>query len=410
MDGGYPVITTFRTARRSLRDERGLALPAALIALLILSSLMVAFVFLSQTEPVIAANQARVAQARTFAESGLERGIWALNPGGGTPGGGGLAVPGTNAAAAAPYDGNTFIQVNSAGGFTLKVTGTNANQVTIESVGWTPSPTSPDLKAHRKITATLMRLTNVPKDAPCALCVKGALDLSGNSTIDGRPSSGSSCGNKVGTYTQGATTMNTNSNIFGADGNNAANQTTDIIQNQPAANFDAFTFTNGDLDALKALAKANGTYYQGNVTFNSSNQVKNGIVFVDTVSGNNIPTDVSQQNTSDFASVSINGNPFVDPTGFHGILVVNGGLSISGNMTVHGLLYAVNDFNYTGTGTGGINGLVISQNIRDTVASSVDTTAGGNSQITFNCMDAQGDGYFPQGWFLQTGTYKEVSD
>jgi hypothetical protein len=396
--------------QRGLVNERGIALPAALIALLILSSLMVAFVFLAQTEPVIAANQARVAQARTFAESGLERGIWALNPVGGTPGGGGLAVPGVGAVAAAPYDGTAFMQVNVAGGFTLKITGTTANEVAIESVGWTPSPTSPEIKAHRKITATLQRLTNLPKDAPCALCVKGALDLSGTSIIDGRPAAGSPCGTKVGTYTSGATTRTPDSDIYGADGNNTANQGTDIVENQPTANFDDFTFTNHDLDALKALAKANGTYFRGNVTFNSSNKVKNGVVFVDTVSGNNIPTDVSQQNTSDFASVSINGNPFVDPTGFHGIMVVNGGLTINGSMTVHGLLYAVNDFNYTGTGTGSLNGLVISQNIRDTVASSVDTTAGGNSNITFNCADAQGAGYFPQGWFLQAGTYKEVSD
>lgn len=404
------MITNVRTIRESLGDERGIALPAALIALMILTSLMVAFVFLSQSEPVIAANQARVAQARTFAESGMERGIWALNPGGGTPGGGGLAVPAANVVAAAPYDGTTFIQLTTVGGFMLKITGTTADEVAIESVGWTPSPNSTDIKAHRKIAASLRRLTNVPKEAPCALCVKGALDLSGNSSIDGRPSAGTACGNKVGTYTQGTTTQNNNSDIYGADGNSTANQATDIVQNQPASNFDAFTYTNDDLDALKTLAKANGTYYQGAVAFNSSNQVKNGIVFIDTVSGNHIPTDQTQQNTSDFASVSINGNPFIDPTGFHGIIVANGGISISGNMTIHGLLYAVNDFNYSGTGTGSISGLVISQNIRDTIASSVDSTTVGNSAITFNCADAQGAGYLSQGWFLKTGSYKEVSD
>ena len=36
---------------------------------------------LAQTEPVIAANQLRVAQARANAESGMERALWALSEG-----------------------------------------------------------------------------------------------------------------------------------------------------------------------------------------------------------------------------------------------------------------------------------------------------------------------------------------
>ncbi len=399
-----------RTARSSLTDERGLALASALIALMILSSLMLAFALLAQTEPVIAANHARVAQARTFAESGLERGVWALNQPSGAPGGGGLAVPGANVVAAAPYDGQTFIRINSAGGFTLKITGSTPTEALIEAVGWTPAPAAAETKAHRKVTATLQRLTDVARNAPCALCVKGTLAVSGRSTIDGRPSGGSSCGNKAGAGALHSITGNTTSSIYGADGNDTPNETADVVQDQPASSFDAFTFTTADLDALKALAKANGTYYTGRVTFDDANRLANGIVFVDTASGNTIPPDPSQQNPSDFASVDIRGTPFVDPTGFHGVLVVNGGLGITGGMILHGLVYALGEFNDTGSASGSINGLVISQNIRDTIPSSVDSTAGSNSTITFDCTDARGAGYLPSGWFLRAGTYKEVGD
>ena len=178
---------------------------------------------------------------------------------------------------------------------------------------------------------------------------------------------------------------------------------------------------------LRELAKKNGTYfgpgypngtaagspeYTGSVTFNSGNKVKNGIVFVDTVSGTDIPTTQSLQNPSDFASVSINGNPFVSGD-FQGWLIVNGSLAISGNMQINGLVYAVNDLIYNGTGTGEIRGLAISQNVRDTTATAIssdDSTTTGNSRIKFNCTNLNPPTGAPNGFALVPGTYRELSD
>src|SRR5438045_2189371 len=62
-------------------DERGIAMPLALITLLILSGLVVGFSALAATEPTIAGNQLATTQARALAEAGVERAIWALkNP------------------------------------------------------------------------------------------------------------------------------------------------------------------------------------------------------------------------------------------------------------------------------------------------------------------------------------------
>jgi type II secretory pathway component PulK len=60
-----------------LRDQQGIALPMALLTLLILSTLVIAFAMLATSEPLIATNQKRVAQARAIAESGLERAMGA---------------------------------------------------------------------------------------------------------------------------------------------------------------------------------------------------------------------------------------------------------------------------------------------------------------------------------------------
>jgi hypothetical protein len=216
---------------------------------------------------------------------------------------------------------------------------------------------------------------------------------------------------------------------MGADGNTTDNQAgSDYLQNQTdPALFNGITLDAGNFKMLRELAKKNGTYfgpgypngtaagspaYTGSTTFSSSNNVKNGIVFVDTVSGTDIPTNPSAQNPSDFASLDIHGNPFLSGD-FSGWIIVNGSLSISGNMAIKGLVYAVNDLTYNGTGTGEIRGLAISQNIRDTTATSIssdDSTTTGNSRIKFNCANLNPPPGAPVGFALVPGTYRELSD
>jgi len=53
----------------------------ALIVMAILTALMTAFAVLATSEPQIASNQVASAQARTLAESGVERAVWALTVG-----------------------------------------------------------------------------------------------------------------------------------------------------------------------------------------------------------------------------------------------------------------------------------------------------------------------------------------
>src|SRR5262249_7262811 len=153
---------------------------------------------------------------------------------------------------------------------------------------------------------------------------------------------------------------------------------------------------------------------KGSVTFNADNKIPNGVVFIDTVSGNDITAEGITPATpsSDFANVSIHGNPPASPTGiFSGILFVNGSLSIDGNFKMHGLVYAQNDISYHGVGTGGVWGAMISRNIRERVATSIHSDLLGNALVNYNCAYAKtGGGKLENKWGIEKGTYKELSD
>ena len=412
-------MSNFRLNVELLRDQRGVALPMALLALLILSTLVISFALLATSEPLIATNQKMVAQARAVAESGLEQAIWALNnptDANGLP----SPLPGT---VPSPYDGSTAIPISNSSGtqigvaFVTVTPGTNLNERNVTTVGWVPTNTPK--AARQKIQATVSRFIFSGNPPPASLTVQGQINITGNTNIDSRPDQ--SCGAKDGTWSVGSTAVGGSGSVYGADGNNTAGQSapsgiTDVKQNVPTSAFAPFILKNQDLNSLKAMAKAAGTYYSGagvsSLTFNAGNSLPNGIIFIDTVSGLNV--DVNGANTtatSDLASVAIHGNAPADPSGiFRGMIIVAGTLSISGDFHGRGMVYAVNDLTYTGTGTGLIEGAVMSQNIRDISSTTIDTNTGGNSSIVYNCGYASNPGgQMSQGFTVQPGTYKEVS-
>ena len=426
-----------------LSNQRGVALPMAILALLMLSALVIGFSVLSATEPTIANNQLMVAQARAVAEAGVEQAIWALNnPAAGIP----TPIARADGAAAAPYDGTQLVPVFNGGinigGFMVTVTGPTQPPLPpnglgvaerrITSVGWVPNatPTNP----HQKITVTVWNPQLLLPDPPAALSVRGELEVGGTSIVDSTLDT--SCGKKVGTLTTGKTELkDAATTVWGAtDNNTVPNQVTDanngpipanagdVVKNLATSSFDKFILTDSDINALRAYAKANGTYLQGSVTYNAGNKIPNGLVFVDTVSGSNITQEGITPATlsSDFGSVRIDGNPAADPSGiFSGWLFVNGSLSVNGAFVAHGMLYAQNDIVYHGIGTGRVEGAMMSRNIRDLSSTSIDSDLLGNAKIVYNCAYARtGGGINPiNRWTMETGPtacaagkcYKEVS-
>lgn len=381
-------------------------MPLTLIALVILTALMIALAVLTQSEPVIAANQYRGAVARALAESAVERGVWALTAGSRTNGG--VDPPSVGAGAGPPYDGATPITIG-AGGFTLKITGVSRSEVKIEAVGWTPSNTSPE-SAYRNITANLMRFPDFGHNAPCAVCVKGDLDVTDSGSIDTRGDT--SCGRKYGAYTAGNTATLGAASIWGAvDGNDASNDTTDVVINAGASDFDAFSFGPQHLATLRQMAKVSGTYigpgsppagqssWSGAVTFDAAHPIiRHGVVFVDTISGN-APT---PDNPADYANVGFQSSAF-SVGSFEGWIIVMGNVTaLNASGPIRGLLYVMNALTSSG-GADPVDGLVVVQSLEGTGRSQIDLP------VSFNCANANGAGKIPGGWFLVPGSYKEVS-
>src|SRR2546428_6712350 len=116
------------------------------------------------------------------------------------------------------------------------------------------------------------------------------------------------------------------------------------------------TLSDSDMVTLKAMAKARGTYYQptspgGKVTFTSP--PPNGIVFVDTYSGN--PLSPSSP-SSDLSSPLVDIHGWGNSAPFKGWLIAAGTIARCGNTAGAGPLYSPHDRTLPGTGHRNIAG------------------------------------------------------
>ena len=411
--------------RRELRavfaQERGTALPLALLILSLLASLTTAFIAMSSTEPLIAANLKTTDQALSLAEAGVERARWALNNSTAPSSGLTSPLPGTMPS---PYGGDLVALGTGAYQVTVS-TGASANERTIVATGTAlrngatlpgsaPIPQA-DVAAQRVVQVTLQAPPSPSTTAgnlPGALSVGGSVQVSGNSSISG---GSTTCGAKTGitttdypiacpTCSTNTVTQNGNASVTGSPSG------TGTITNPQ---FAQYTFSASDLSALRALAQSSGTYIKP-TTNSVSLTLGNGLTFVDTVNGQAFSGGSSSDPYSGFdqsadasklPSVSIAGNN----TG-SGWLIVIGGLQMAGNSSYTGLIYAYNDFQASGNTH--ITGAIVSKNAVDTVATVIDTQTTGNSSITYSC-DAvtTGGGYLPTGltsptFSLKAGTWR----
>jgi hypothetical protein len=382
-------------------DQRGAALPLAAITIALLASLLISLATMSATEPVIASNQLLSAQALALAEAGIERALWAVHRPDAPDG---LPSPLPNTVPA-PYDGNRLIALAvdgiAAGGFRLTVRpGAAPNERQVLSVGWAPTDDVRDIrpKGQRRITATLWRVRVPAELAPCALCVLGDMAVDDAVTVDSRADL--RCGGgKIGAWSTGAASLAPTARVLGSDGNDVPNEAGDYQQAQSARTAAAWTFESADLLALKRLARARGTYYQGAVVFDSSRPAPEGLIFVDTSTGGATAATPTDQ----LARVEIRGGAF------RGWLVVTGTLEISGDARVRGLAYALDGFAYRGEAPGGIEGQVVAAGLRGGGVSFSRT--GGGSALMFDCAAARdGDGTVPAGWRVKAGSYRTDPD
>ena len=384
-----------------MRDQRGAVLPLTMMILVVLSAVLIALSGLTGQEPLIASNHVMVVQAQALAEAGLERALWALSTPESADG-----IP-WSAKAPAPYDGSAFLGVATEsgallGGYRLTVTGEGDRQREVTVVGLVPGDVGPLGRARQDISATLIRL-RFPAP-PAGLSVRGGLTIGDGVTIDARADG--SCGDRAGTWSSGVTTAAAGAQIHGRSGDTAIpNEPTDIRQDQPVGVFDDLAFSAAELLALKAVARVRGTYYQGAVTFDAARRIPDGVIFVDTGSGQPI-TDATPG--GDLATVTI-GDGAAGPGGvFRGWIIVNGSLSIAGDVTLRGLTYVADRLSQTGVAR--LVGATMVGHVRTATPSLVDARPAGDAAVAWSCEEGRtGGGLIPSRWMVKPGSYREVA-
>ncbi len=381
--------------------QGGAVLPVAMLILVVLSAVLLGLSLLTGQEPLIASNHVMIVQAQALAEAGLERALWALsNP----ESIDGIAWSGP---VAAPYDGNAFLGVATEsgvmlGGFRLTVSGEGDRQREVATTGLVPGDAGPLGRARQDITATLIRLRFPASLA--GLTVRGDLAIGDGVTVDA--SADGSCGDRAGTWSSGVTTAGAGAQVQGRSGDAAIpNEPIDMQQARPVEAFDALAFSAAELQAMKAVARVRGTYYQGAVTFDTSRRIPDGVVFVDTATGQPI-TDATP--ATDLAAVTV-GEGAAGPGGsFRGWLVVNGSLSVGGDVTIQGLAYAADRFSQTGAAR--VMGAAMAGHVRSTAPSLVDSRPAGDAALVWSCEAGRtGGGRIPQRWMVKPGSYREVA-
>lgn len=286
--------------------------------------------------------------------------------------------------------------------FKLTITRDPANDYEryVTALGYAPDENG-QFRAVKKIQATLTKLRWASVLPPAALAITGALDVGGNATIDARSNHCSGGSPSGGSMSTGTTARTGNSAIYGP-GNDVANELADMPQGSLNS---VPTMTWDELQTLRALAKATGTYYQGPTTFDGNNPLpsQGGIVFIDTTTGNDLTVGPPATPTSEMGTVTITGSQT-----FSGWIIALGDVTVSGTVSLTGSIYARNDFVFDGNGT--ITGAVTTANKLLTVQSSVDSTQSGNSTLNYHCTAAQTGGgtVSATGWVLKPLTYREV--
>jgi hypothetical protein len=388
--------------RHRITDERGVALPMALLALVLLSSLAIAFVILSTSEPRIANNHLRAAQARSLAESGLEQALWAIVN---TTAAGGLStlpspVPGV---AASPFDGGLFQRVSAIGGFTVSIevtaaTGPVADAATIVAAGRTTLTAASETPTSRSVArAQYVRFPDVGISAPCALCLSGNIELTGSTDMAGG-GSGTPCGNKYGVWSTGTLTQSGSAAI---NGNRPATSATDYLQSQPQSTFDSFALTESAIAALRGLAKTIGRHYKpasNGGTVNFSGMPASGLIFVDTYAECSAIDSTSCQATV----ADIGPGSFAGSGDFTGWLIVMGNINTHGNFGgITGFVYVDGDADMGGMGTSGISGILMVRRRLGTT----DPKIAGNANVTFDCDAVRNSTPIEPGWAMIKGSY-----
>src|SRR5207245_8203194 len=188
------------------------------------------------------------------------------------------------------YDGSQDV-TQGVGSFKVTVTsGAAPNIKIVTAVGFVPNATHP--VAIKKIITQVTRLKWI--DPVCGVCaggeqppgdstpvkVGGTASINASQSPRGRWRGGAYCSGvtpQAAVASTGTVTTNGTPNLYAPPGG--------VAQENSATFPSGMLLSNTDTATLKAMAKAQGTYYKGVPPWNGGVPPKNGIIFVDNTDG-----------------------------------------------------------------------------------------------------------------------------
>lgn len=386
-----------------LRNERGVALPLALMAFVVLGALSAALLAVGSSEVQIAANHLRNTQAQFLAEAGLEHAFNTLRT---TPNLLSANVPASLTIVPGIADpsplggiGSYRVRYQAAGVNTVRVVSTG-NSFVGGSVKVLRATMSTSFNSNDAIrTAGSLRISgNATVGGQCGSVrtnnnltisgnpsISGAATASGTYTVTGNPSVGSGSGG--GKPQQTIPVINPTDFLNSAKASLPANQ---IFQMK--ANGQVLDGNNNLITTLVSGGSYNGWSYTSGTPAQwqlSGNTGYNGTYYLEgnvTVSGNpgspSTPWVTTLIATGDLI---ISGNPEIQTSLTDTLFVAGLDISISGNPQngFNGLIAAHEQFSLSDNPT--INGFLIAEDASSTSNTVTSNTVSGNPTINYSC-------------------------
>jgi Tfp pilus assembly protein PilX len=327
----------------NLRNERGIALVVAIVALVVIGAIVAGTFFISTLEQKTAENSVEAAQAYQAAEAGIVKNVANWDTGNNT-----LVV-----------DGNTTIAQDSVAPgtyFNVTISRLNSSLFFLRSVGTRNGAT--------QTLAMVLRTVTINPNVNAAVTAKGNVSVGGNASIDGtntNPSGWSGCAsspNMGGIRTSGTVSTNGNPTIAGSPAR---------IQNDSSVTDALFQTPFNQFKAMATMTLAGGNGNGSYITYNG---------MVPSTTGSPARCNRTDANNwgeplrtggyvAECAAYSpiiyFDGNVKVTNGRGQGILLIDGDFSITGNFSWTGLVIAIGQVK-TGNGTSNVTGAILANN------------------------------------------------
>ena len=329
----------------NVRNERGIALVVAIVALVVIGAIIAGTFFVSTLEQRTSFNTVQTTQAFEAAEAGLQDATANWNAGWNSMASG---------ATQGPYTISSF---GGGSSYSYQITRLNGQVFLLKSTG--------TLQGATQTLASLIRLTTANVNVRGAVTSGGNVQVGGNATIDGRNTtptgwSSASCPpapDQAGIRSSGDINTNGSPSIYGSPAE---------VQDDPSVTTSTFQTP---FDALKRTA---------NLTFPGGQGSGNYVVF-STIAPVGTSTTCDRTNMGNWGEplrsgsyiagcinyapiVYISGNAKFNAGGRgQGILLVEGDLAIAGGFQWVGLVIATGQVK-TGNGTSNVTGAILAQN------------------------------------------------